>query len=316
MLEFKKYINEEIQKESITDPLKFLGGFATNLVGQGLRGAGNLIKGGAETVAGGISSASNLVSAGVYELLGNKKQASQNVKNFGSGISLIGKGLKGIVKAVIQLGGAASGITPTLRGFQAANEKGISGFNKNRNSTQKLLGLNSNEETPYIIDNLPNSAVDAKEFIDNFYYQTKIGREIKINKKPEKFLKRFVLLGILVSGKYKDPELNDKFKFLINTFFPNFEVIELNVGTFLNKTKDIFYYNSDIVQYINYLYEKSLKDKVIIITNSDSLFFKELELIYKQYLKSDKPEDQEIIDDLKNKVKEAGKKFWPNKIID
>ena len=312
MLNFKKYIKEEIKKESVLSPIKFLGGFGGNVIGQGLKGLGNIAKGAVKT-SGVLGSVTNLAASSAYGVLGNKKLARERLGASYDNIKFAGEGLKNIIIGAIQIGGVASFITPTLRGFQAAAEPLSMGLNKNRNKTQKILGLNSNEETPYIIKEVPNNITEIKKFIEEFYKQTKNKREVKIAKKPENFLKEFVIKASKALEKYNNEELNYKFKFLLETYFSNFELIEIKPGTLLSQIEGKkFDENSLIVQYINYLYKKSLKERIILITNNDKMFIYELKMIYKKYLdknNSDYQKEEEIILELKDKIKKIVEKF-------
>lgn len=313
MLNFKNYIEEEIKKESMLSPIKFLGGFGGNIIGQGLKGAGNAAGGSITAGMSTLGSLANLTAAGAYGLIGNKEAAKKRLKASYGNIKKIGGGLKDIIKGTIQIGGAASLVTPTLRGFQAANEPLTMGMNKNRNKIQKALGLNSNKETPYIISDIPENIVEVKKFIEDFYEQTKNKREIKIAKKPEKFLKKLITFGVATLEKYNDKNLNYKFKFLLNTYFPNFEIVEIKAGSFLKEIdSQKFYEDSLIVQYINYLYEKSIKEKVVLITNNDKIFILELKNIYKYYLKEtnlNNSKEEIVATELKQKIKKIVEKF-------
>jgi hypothetical protein len=313
VLNFKDYIKEEIKKESVLSPIKFLGGFGGNIIGQGIKGVSNAAKGSIGASTSTLASLGNLMASSAYGMLGNKEAAKDRAKASYKNLESTARGLKDIIVGAIQIGGAATLITPTLRGFQAANEPLSRGFNKNRNKIQKTLGLNSNKETPYIISDVPNNMVEIKKFIEDFYEQTKNKREVKITKKPEKFLKKLITFGAVALEKYNDKNLNYKFKFLLNTYFPNFEVVEIKVGAFLNEIdSQKFYENSMIIEYINYLYEKSLKDKVILITNNDKIFILELKNIYKKYLdikNTNNPKEEEVAKELKEKIKKIVEKF-------
>jgi len=322
MPSFKHYVEIKDEKnESIGSAAKFAGGFGGNLIGQSVRGAGNAIKGVGQAVGGTLGAIGSLGASGAFGLLGNKDKVRERLKKSGEHISdNIGGGLKNIIKGIIQVGGAASFITPTLRGFQASQEKGVSGFNKNRNAAQKLLGLNSNKDEPYIVEEIPSNIIKAKIFIDKLYEAIINGREVSLRKKPEEFLKELIPVMHAVTSKYKNEELNKKFKYILKTYFPNFEIIELNVGTFISMITSNLSFSKDstIVEYINYLHNKSQKNNVIIITNNDEIFFKELILIHNNYLSSkntNDKEDIEFIKALKNKTIDVINKFFPNKKI-
>jgi hypothetical protein len=158
-MDFKEFIeNEEAalfdigleqmeqMDEVLSSTLKFAGGAGGNLISQLGRGVGNLASGLARGAVGtGQTAIGGLQLAGGGSKTG-RETLRKGISNLGGGASSLGRG-------AFQLGGALSGVTPVLRGAQAASEPlGISGIyapsSKNRTRIQDLFGLNSWEKLP------------------------------------------------------------------------------------------------------------------------------------------------------------------------
>ena len=158
-MDFKEFIeNEEAvlfdigleqmeqMDEVLSSTLKFAGGVGGNLISQLGRGVGNLAGGLAKGAVGtGQTALGGLQIVGGGSKTG-KETLRKGVSNLGGGISSLGRG-------AFQLGGALSGVTPVLRGAQAASEPmSVSGIyapnSKNRTSIQDIFGLNSWEKPP------------------------------------------------------------------------------------------------------------------------------------------------------------------------
>jgi hypothetical protein len=317
MLNFKDYLEKEIKEESVSGAAKFIGGFGGNLVGQGLKGSSNVLKGVGRVAKGIAAIPVNTTTAAGYGLLGNKEKTIEKIKDIGTNIGsdLVG-GLKNVVKGAVQIGGAATLVTPTLRGLQASNEKGLSRLNRNRNSVQRFFGLNSNKDEPLIISDVPRDSKKIIKMIEDMYEDTAAGKSVSLRIKPEYFLKNFI------NAYNKIPEdrvLDNKFKYLLKTYFPNYEVVEIQPGYFLNTLNSkVFYEDSDINQYIDYLYSKSLVENIVLITGNDMLFFDELVQIHNNYFSSNnlitKSKDSlSILKEQKNKIIQIIKRFLPNK---
>jgi uncharacterized phage infection (PIP) family protein YhgE len=153
-MEFKEFLAREEAKlfdseldqidEVLGTALKFLGGVGGNLASQVARGAGNAVSGITRTTAGtGQAALAALQAAG-----GGTKRAGETFQRARSNLS---SGGGSIVRGAAQLAGALSGVSPILRGAQAASEPlGMTGVyapgSKNRNFTQDLLGLDSWEK--------------------------------------------------------------------------------------------------------------------------------------------------------------------------
>jgi len=119
---------------------KFAAGAASNLVTQSGRALGNVVAGTAKSAL----SASRVGLGGLQMLGGGREPGWDNVK----------KGWEGAEKAGLQIGrgalqaaGALSGVTPLLRGAQAANEKitDVSGVYapKGKGTWQDMFGMNN-----------------------------------------------------------------------------------------------------------------------------------------------------------------------------
>jgi hypothetical protein len=125
---------------------KFVAGTAGNLLGQNLRGVGNI-------AGGGLDAAYGLGSAGLGALkyLGGgkegRKSAAEKVKR---GLGRIGRGIGSGLRGTVQM--AASPISAPIRGAQAVDDKEISGIlapnDPRRSYLQDLFGLDSGSPPP------------------------------------------------------------------------------------------------------------------------------------------------------------------------
>ena len=146
-MEFREFLEECERREQmsldefnlLTVP-KFAAGAASNLVTQSGRALGNVVAGGAKSAL----SAARVGLGGLQMLGGGREPGWDNVK----------KGWEGAEKAGLQIGrgalqaaGAVSGVTPLLRGAQAANEKitDVSGVYapKSKGTWQDMFGMNN-----------------------------------------------------------------------------------------------------------------------------------------------------------------------------
>lgn len=138
----------------ISGLVKGVGGAATNLGSQIVRGGGNVAGGLARGLYGGTQ-----VGLGALQTLGGgHKKGLENIKKGAStATSGVGQVAKGVAQAV------ASPATAILRGAQAAGESGAPtlGFAKDRNWAQKTFGLNAWEEKPET-DSTPAKKIDPK----------------------------------------------------------------------------------------------------------------------------------------------------------
>ena len=124
-----------LEENWLTSGLKFTGGTAGNLLGQTVRGAGNILGGTAKALAGSGQAA----LSGLQGLGGGSAQAKTNIKKAGKNIvGGVGQALKG----GLQVG--ASPVTALLRGAQASGEDlAPKPLGKDRSWYQKTLGLNT-----------------------------------------------------------------------------------------------------------------------------------------------------------------------------
>ena len=129
----------------ITTPLKFAAGAAGNLAGQTARGVGNVARG----MVGNVGAAGEM-GLGALQMLGGggKKGWDRMKKGWGSAE----KSGKRIGRGVTQTIGALSGISPILRGAQAASEpffdiKGVyAPSNVKKGSFSDMFGMGSWED--------------------------------------------------------------------------------------------------------------------------------------------------------------------------
>lgn len=146
-MDFSGFFNEEeeldlisaaiVEEGVVGGTLRALGGFGGNLISQTGSGVANAVSGTAKTV-GGLA---KMGLGAVQGLTGGGKQARASLRSgAGDVVSGLGTGLKGIAQGV----GAASGVTPTMRAIQAANEKSFfTPMSNRRTGLQKAMGLNS-----------------------------------------------------------------------------------------------------------------------------------------------------------------------------
>lgn len=144
-MNFKEYfeLNEEVElfdeiiglDENILAPVKFIGGAATNLGSQLLRGAGNVAGGLTKTALGAAKTGAGALQAAG----GGFRPGWENIKKgASSAASGMGQALTGTAQAV------ASPVSAVLRGAQASSEPLTPrSFSDDRNWLQKTFGLNA-----------------------------------------------------------------------------------------------------------------------------------------------------------------------------
>jgi hypothetical protein len=130
--------------EGLGSALKFAAGAGGNLLSQAARGGLNATTGIGQSAIG----ASQGVLAALQAASGGLKKGRDT---FDRAYSNVSGGGRRIGRGIAQLGGAFSGVSPILRGAQAASEPlGISGAyapaSKNRSYLQDLFGLDSWEK--------------------------------------------------------------------------------------------------------------------------------------------------------------------------
>jgi len=148
-MNFSEFLSEEeeldlvsaalIEEGVVGSALRAAGGFGGNLIQQSARGAYNVASGAARTVRGvgkiGLGAVQGLTGAG-----------KQGLSSVSSGIGDVASGIGSGVAGAAQAAGALSGVTPTLRAIQAANEKSFfTPTSKRRTGLQKAMGLNSRD---------------------------------------------------------------------------------------------------------------------------------------------------------------------------
>jgi hypothetical protein len=112
-------------------------GLVGNAVKQTARGVGNVV-GGAGQAVGGLG---RVGLGAIQGLTGGGRQA---VSNIGRGVSDMASGVGSAVKGAAQMGGVVSGVTPTVRAVQAANEKSLfTPMSTRRTGLQAAMGINS-----------------------------------------------------------------------------------------------------------------------------------------------------------------------------
>lgn len=145
-MDFSGFIKEEeeldllyeaiIEEGVVGGTLRAVGGFGGNLIGQTARGMGNVVSGAGQTLKG----VGRVGLGAVQGLTGGGRKA---VSSLGGGVGDIASGVGSVLTGAAQTAGALSGVTPTIRGIQAATERGISPMSDRRTGLQKAMGLNS-----------------------------------------------------------------------------------------------------------------------------------------------------------------------------
>lgn len=146
-MDFRGFIQEEeeldllaeaiIEEGVVGSLLRGVGGFGGNLLTQTARGAGNLVRGAGKTAVG-------LGRVGLGAVQGVTGAGREGLSNIGGGISDVASGVGTAVRGAAQTAGALTGVTPVMRGVQAANEKSfLTPMSKRRTALQQAMGLNS-----------------------------------------------------------------------------------------------------------------------------------------------------------------------------
>ena len=143
-MDFKEFFELEefgdniCSENIITSPLKFAGGMGGNLIGQNIRGAGNIIKGAYKGTKGIANS-----GIGALQAISGDKKGKERIKK---GIEGILGGVKDAGKGIAQ--SFVSPISSVLRGAQAVDDDEISGIlsPKSGNKFQKFLGLRGEKD--------------------------------------------------------------------------------------------------------------------------------------------------------------------------
>jgi hypothetical protein len=146
-MNFSEFLREQEEIELLDEALLEEGvvggairagtGFVGNALKQTARGVGNLVGGAGRTV-GGLG---KVGLGAVQGLTGGGRQAASNI---GQGVSDMASGVGSAVKGTAQVAGAVSGVTPTIRAIQAANEKSLfTPMSTRRTGLQSAMGINS-----------------------------------------------------------------------------------------------------------------------------------------------------------------------------
>lgn len=169
-MEFKEFLDKEEEElfesnidqldEFVGTGLKFLGGLGGNFVSQAARGLGNATVGLGQSMIGtgqGVASALQAASGGLKK---GRETIGKATSNWAGGGEKIARG-------IAQLGGALTGVTPVLRGVQAASAPlRVSGLyapaSKNRSRIQDLFGLDSWEKPDVDQSQRQSSTTKAK----------------------------------------------------------------------------------------------------------------------------------------------------------
>lgn len=127
-----------IDENWITTPLKFVAGAGGNLLSQSARGFGNVAQG----FVGNVGATADLGLGTLQTIGGGHKKGLERIKK---GLKKVGDSGEKIGKGVTQTIGAFSGVTPLLRGAQAASEpfgvKGVYAPPAKKGSFSDLIGL-------------------------------------------------------------------------------------------------------------------------------------------------------------------------------
>lgn len=140
-MNFSEFLREEEELELLDEglvggALRAVGGFGGNLVGQTAKGVANMAVGAGRTLKGvgrvGLGAVQGLTGGG-----------GKAVSNIGGGVRDVASGVGSALTGAAQTAGALSGVTPVMRGVQAATERGVSPMSSRRTGLQQAMGLNS-----------------------------------------------------------------------------------------------------------------------------------------------------------------------------
>jgi len=146
-MEFSDFVREEEELDLLYEAivaegivggtLRGLGGFGGNLISQTARGTGNIASGAARAVGG-------LGKIGIGAVQGVTGGGGHAVSSLKSGVADLAGGVGTAAKGALQTAGAVSGVTPTLRGIQAAGERSFfTPMSNRRTAIQRATGMNS-----------------------------------------------------------------------------------------------------------------------------------------------------------------------------
>ena len=334
MLTFKEYVeNKEEIDESIVGAAKFAGGFGGNLLGQSAKGLWNLGKGVTKVGLGSLGAATDVVKGAAQASLGDTERSSRSLNSAKTRISTVGSGLVDAGKGVTQLAGAATGVTPFLRGIQASSEEGISPLSKERNSVQKLLGLNANQvpqekekkikrsqiirpkiEDIFVLSPVTTS-INVAHYISEAYKASQEGKKV-ITYDAKEFVSN--LLISYSNHKNKNPRIDKKLNYILKRYFPNYKIIKIksfeSIGIQMNPDSIL-----KIKNFINSIIvlEVENPEKVTYLPEDSVRFRKDLIEIHNNVLntKNFNKNIQGEIKDLKKQVIRILNHYYPEKEI-
>jgi hypothetical protein len=138
-----KIFEHAAYNEGIAELLKGAGAGVSNLVGQNLRGAGNILKGGWQTGTG-----IGKMGVGALQALGGGEEPAR--RNFRKGFKRAEKGIESGLTGAAQM--VLSPVSAAVRGVQAAGEKGLSSMSPRRSTSQKIFGINAWDQQADVLD--------------------------------------------------------------------------------------------------------------------------------------------------------------------
>ena len=138
-----KVFEHAAYNEGIAELLKGAGGGVSNFVGQNLRGAGNIIKGGWQTGTG-----IGKMGVGALQALGGGAEPAH--RNFRRGFKRAEKGIESGLTGAAQM--ALSPASAAVRAIQAAGERGVSSMSPRRSTSQKIFGINAWDQQADVLD--------------------------------------------------------------------------------------------------------------------------------------------------------------------
>lgn len=342
MINFKEYIEK---REELDESLigagksigKFVGGSVGNLLGQTGRGVLNLGSGVGEVGLGALGAAGNIIKGTAQAAVGDKERSLRSFGKVKRNISNIGSGIVDAGKGAVQLAGAATGITPFLRGVQASSEEGIHPFSKDRNKAQELFGFNANKpeqeqereqereikrssiSRPKPGDMFVLSPVtDSKNvvsYIDEVYKQEKEGKKL-ITYDAKEFVG-----NVLVSYsncRNKNPKTDKKLDYILKEYFPEYKIIKMKTFESLGIRMD----SGSILRIKNFInsvisLEIESKEEVTYLPEDPVRFRKDLIELHNNVLNTNNFSKNlsSGIKDLKKKVVRILNHYYPEKEV-
>jgi len=334
MINFKEYIEkrEEID-ESLIGAAKFIGGSVGNLLGQTGRAAWNLGKGATKVGLGTLGAAADTVAATAQAAVGDKERSLRSLGRAGRGISTVGSGIIDASKGAVQLAGAATGITPFLRGVQASSEEGIHPFSKDRNQAQELFGFNSNKPEQEQEREIKRSSISRPKPGEVFFlspitnsknvvnYIDEVYKEEKEGKKLVTYDAKEFIGNILVSYsncRSKNSKTDKKLDYILKEYFPEYKIIKMKTFESLGIKMD----SGSILRIKNFinsiiLLEIESKEEITYLPEDPAKFRKDLIELHNNVLNTDNYSKNlsSEIKDLKKQVVRILNHYYPEKEV-